>query len=92
MAATGYPVYTVGLSRTRARRADQRRRSAVAEGRGFIGTFSGPYAEANAALDASIAAFIKVHGAAVAGRKLEIIKRDDGGLAPDTARYAWRKS
>lgn len=53
---------------------------------GFIGTFSGPYADANASLDASIAAFIKVHGAAVAGRKLEIVKRDDGGLAPDTAR------
>jgi branched-chain amino acid transport system substrate-binding protein len=53
---------------------------------GFISTFSGFFTEEGQAADAAIAAFIKEHGDTVAGRKLEIIKRDDGGIAPDKAR------
>ncbi len=34
----------------------------------------------------AIAAFMKEHGDTVAGRKVVIIKRDDGGNAPDTAK------
>ena len=37
-------------------------------------------------LDTAMAAFIKEHGDTVAGRKLEFIKRDDTGIAPDVAR------
>jgi branched-chain amino acid transport system substrate-binding protein len=53
---------------------------------GWIATFSGGYTTGSKVADAAVAAFIKEHGDSVAGRKLEIIKRDDGGLAPDTAK------
>jgi len=53
---------------------------------GFVSTFSGFFTEEGQAADAAIAAFIKEHGDSVAGRKLEIIKRDDGGIGPDKAR------
>lgn len=53
---------------------------------GFLASFSGPYADENRDTDAAIAAFIKEHGDSVAGRKLQIIKRDDGGLSPENAR------
>jgi branched-chain amino acid transport system substrate-binding protein len=52
---------------------------------GFGSTFSHLFTEQGHAADAAIAAFIKEHGDTVAGRKLEIIKRDDGGLSPETA-------
>ncbi len=35
--------------------------------------------------DAAFAAYMKEHGDTIAGRKVEIIKRDDGGMAPETA-------
>jgi branched-chain amino acid transport system substrate-binding protein len=53
---------------------------------GFISTYSGFFTEEGQAADAAVAAFLKEHGDTVAGRKVEIIKRDDGGLAPETAR------
>jgi branched-chain amino acid transport system substrate-binding protein len=53
---------------------------------GFIATFSGGFTQAGKSSDAAVAAFIKEHGDSVAGRKLVIIKRDDGGNAPDTAK------
>lgn len=52
---------------------------------GFVSTFSGIFTEQGRAADAAIATFIKQHGDSVAGRKLEIVKRDDGGLAPEKA-------
>lgn len=53
---------------------------------GYLGTFSGPYAEEDAPLNAAIAAFFKEHGDTVAGRKVQLIKRDDGGPNPENAR------
>jgi branched-chain amino acid transport system substrate-binding protein len=35
--------------------------------------------------DAAFAAYMKEHGDTIAGRKVTIIKRDDGGIAPETA-------
>jgi branched-chain amino acid transport system substrate-binding protein len=35
--------------------------------------------------DAAVAVYMKQHGDTVAGRKVQLIKRDDGGIAPDTA-------
>ena len=35
--------------------------------------------------DAAFAAYMKQHGDTIAGRKVVLIKRDDGGIAPDTA-------
>jgi len=52
---------------------------------GFVSTFSRPFTEQGEAAKAAIAAFIKEHGDSVAGRKLDVIIRDDGGLAPETA-------
>jgi branched-chain amino acid transport system substrate-binding protein len=53
---------------------------------GYLGTFSGPYADEDAPLEAAIAAFFKEHGDTVAGRKVTLIKRDDGGPNPENAR------
>jgi branched-chain amino acid transport system substrate-binding protein len=36
--------------------------------------------------DAAFAAYMKEHGDTIAGRKVQIIKRDDGGIAPETAK------
>ena len=52
---------------------------------GFLATFSGPYAEEAGPLQAAITAFFKEHGDSVAGRKVELIKRDDGGPNPENA-------
>ena len=53
---------------------------------GIVSTLSGSFAQAGKTADAAIAAFIKEHGDTVAGRKVVIVKRDDGGNAPDTAK------
>ncbi len=37
-------------------------------------------------VDAAWAVYMKQHGDSVAGRKLEIIRRDTGGPAPDVVR------
>jgi branched-chain amino acid transport system substrate-binding protein len=37
-------------------------------------------------VDAAFAAYMKQHGDTIAGRKVVLIKRDDGGIAPDTAK------
>jgi branched-chain amino acid transport system substrate-binding protein len=36
--------------------------------------------------DAAFAAYMKQHGDTIAGRKVVLIKRDDGGIAPETAK------
>jgi branched-chain amino acid transport system substrate-binding protein len=38
------------------------------------------------AFDAGIQTYMKMHGDSVAGRQVEIIKRDDGGINPDLAK------
>jgi branched-chain amino acid transport system substrate-binding protein len=53
---------------------------------GLITTLSGPFTQSGVAGNAAIAAFFHEHGASVAGRKVEIVERDDGGNAPDTAK------
>jgi branched-chain amino acid transport system substrate-binding protein len=53
---------------------------------GMVSTLSGNFAQAAKTDEAAITAFFKEHGDTVAGRKVVIIKRDDGGNAPDTAK------
>jgi branched-chain amino acid transport system substrate-binding protein len=53
---------------------------------GWIMSYTGPGAAAGAAGDAAIEIFLKKFGPTVAGRKIEIIKRDTTGPAPDVAR------
>jgi branched-chain amino acid transport system substrate-binding protein len=53
---------------------------------GVILPFSGPFADAGAQLDAGIKLYLQQHGDEVAGNKIEIIRKDTGGPAPDVAK------
>jgi branched-chain amino acid transport system substrate-binding protein len=53
---------------------------------GLVYSFSGPFALAGAQVDAAINLFMKRYGDVVAGRKVEIVRRDTTGPAPDVAR------
>lgn len=53
---------------------------------GWLMSYTGPGAAAGAIGDAAIAAFQKQNGTVVAGRKVQIIRRDTTGPAPDVAR------
>ncbi len=52
---------------------------------GFIFSFSGFSAPTGKLVLAAIAAYQRQHGDSVAGRKIEIIVRDDTGIAPEVA-------
>jgi branched-chain amino acid transport system substrate-binding protein len=52
---------------------------------GLIMTYSGQFTDAAAQMDNGIKLYLKQHGDTVAGRKIEIIRRDTGG-APDAAK------
>src|SRR6266581_2333545 len=53
---------------------------------GLILPYSGQFADAATQMDNAIKLYTKEHGDTVAGRKLEIIRRDTGGVAPDIAK------
>lgn len=53
---------------------------------GLIATYSGPYADYGRQFDAGVALYLKEHGGKVAGRTVEIVKKDTGGPAPDVAK------
>ena len=53
---------------------------------GVILPYSGQFADAGAMMQAGIDLYIKEHGNTVAGKKIEIIKKDVGGIAPDVAK------
>ena len=53
---------------------------------GMINVLSGQFADAGAQLDNGAKTYIKMHGDTVAGKKIEIIRRDVGGVAPDVAK------
>lgn len=52
---------------------------------GLILTYSGQFADLGAQIDNGVRLFIKQHGDAAGGRKIEIIRKDDGGPDPSTA-------
>jgi branched-chain amino acid transport system substrate-binding protein len=52
---------------------------------GLVMTYSGQFTDAAAQMDNGIKLYVKQHGDTVAGRKIEIIRRDTGG-APDAAK------
>lgn len=52
---------------------------------GVILPYSGPFADAANQLQAGIDLYLATHGDEVAGKKIEIIKRDTGGPAADVA-------
>lgn len=53
---------------------------------GLILSSSGQFADAGAQLDNGIKTYMKQHGDTVAGKKIQIIRRDTGGVAPDVAK------
>lgn len=53
---------------------------------GVILPFSGPVADTATQVDGGIRLYLKRHGDTVAGKKIEIIRKDTGGIAPDVAR------
>ena len=53
---------------------------------GLIMAYSGQFADTAAQMDNSIKLYIKQHGDTVAGRKIEIIRKDTGGPNPDVAK------
>ena len=53
---------------------------------GMILSLSGQFADAGTQLDNGVKTYMKQKGDTVAGRKIEIIRRDTGGVAPDVAK------
>jgi branched-chain amino acid transport system substrate-binding protein len=53
---------------------------------GVILPFSGQFADPGAQIDNGIKLYMQQHGNTVAGKKIEIIRRDTGGIAPDVAK------
>jgi branched-chain amino acid transport system substrate-binding protein len=53
---------------------------------GLIMAYSGQFADTAAQMDNAIKLYIKQHGDTVAGKKIEIIRKDTGGPNPDVAK------
>ena len=53
---------------------------------GLIMAYSGQFADTAAQMDNAIKLYIKQHGDTVAGKKIEIIRKDSGGPNPDVAK------
>src|SRR3954465_15598631 len=53
---------------------------------GIILPYSGQFADAATQMDNAIKLYVKQHGDTVAGKKLEFIRKDTGGIAPDVAK------
>ena len=53
---------------------------------GVISAFSGQFADTAAQIDNGIKLYMKQHGDTVAGKKIEIIRKDTGGPNPDVAK------
>jgi branched-chain amino acid transport system substrate-binding protein len=53
---------------------------------GVISAYSGQFADTAAQIDNGIKLYMKQHGDSVAGKKIEIIRKDTGGPNPDVAK------
>src|SRR5690348_9494185 len=53
---------------------------------GLILTYSGPFADNARQIENGARLYLSRHGDTVAGRKIELIRRDTGGPAPDVAK------
>ena len=53
---------------------------------GLIMPYSGQFADTATQMDNAIKLYMKLKGDTVAGRKIEIIRKDTGGIAPDVAK------
>ncbi|MBB4102222.1 ABC transporter substrate-binding protein [Allorhizobium borbori] len=55
---------------------------------GLVLPMSGPFSQYGQQMQNGIKLFMKEHGDTVAGKKIELVIKDDGGIAPDRARRA----
>ncbi|QBE61638.1 ABC transporter substrate-binding protein [Pseudoduganella lutea] len=53
---------------------------------GLIVPMSGPFASTGRQIEAAVKLYQQRHGDSVAGRKIEIVLKDDGGVAPDVTK------
>jgi branched-chain amino acid transport system substrate-binding protein len=53
---------------------------------GLIVPMSGPFASTGRQIEAAVKLYIQQHGSSVAGRQVEIILKDDGGVSPDVTK------
>jgi len=53
---------------------------------GMINEYSGQFADTGAQIDHGVTLWMKQHGDTVAGKKIELVRKDTGGIAPDTAK------
>jgi branched-chain amino acid transport system substrate-binding protein len=53
---------------------------------GLILPMTGPFASTGRQIDAAVKAWLRANPAPVAGRRIEVLLRDDGGVAPDVTR------
>ncbi len=53
---------------------------------GLIMPYSGQFADTATQMDNAIKLFVKQNGGTVAGKKIEFIRKDTGGIAPDVAK------
>jgi branched-chain amino acid transport system substrate-binding protein len=53
---------------------------------GMINEYSGQFADTGNQIDHGLSLYMKQHGDTIAGKKLEIIRKDTGGIAPDIAK------
>ena len=53
---------------------------------GLIMPYSGQFADTATQMDNAIKLYMKQHGDTVAGRRIEVIRKDTGGIAPDVAK------
>ena len=53
---------------------------------GLIMPYSGQFADTATQMDNAIKLYVKQHGETVAGKRVEFIRRDTGGIAPDVAK------
>lgn len=53
---------------------------------GLIVPMSGPFASTGRQVDAAVKLFLQQNGSAVAGREVQVILKDDGGVSPDVTK------
>ena len=53
---------------------------------GMINEYSGQFADTGNMIDNGLRLYMKQHGDTVAGKKIEVIRKDTGGMAPDVSK------
>src|SRR5690349_18175075 len=58
---------------------------------GIILPYTGQFTDTATQMDNAIKLYMKQHGDTVAGRKIEVLRKDTGGVAPDVAKRIARE-